>query len=100
MKKIILAAILLLAICLNCFALAGCKKQAPSNFEIPDSGYDGSGGSSVGSATSFSMCLFLMWRKMQPMMMFATTMMPIAMINSVAIVSYFLNRLYVAPMPM
>ena len=42
MKKIILASILLLALCLNCFALAGCKKQAPSTFEIPENGYDGS----------------------------------------------------------
>ena len=42
MKKIILAIILLLAMCLNCFALAGCKKKAPAEFEIPEGGYDGS----------------------------------------------------------
>ena len=43
MKKVLVAVLLLLALCLNCVSMVGCnnKKQA-ADFEIPEGGYDGS----------------------------------------------------------
>ena len=44
MKKIIIASILLLTLCLNCVALASCggNKATTADFVIPEGGYDGS----------------------------------------------------------
>ena len=43
MKKIILAALLVVALCLNCVALTACNKQkALDEFVVPENGYDGS----------------------------------------------------------
>ena len=43
MKKIIIAVVLLLALCLNALSLVGCNNQPPiSDFVIPENGYDGS----------------------------------------------------------
>ena len=44
MKKIIIASILLLTLCLNCIALASCggNKATTADFVIPEGGYDGS----------------------------------------------------------
>jgi len=43
MKKVVLAILLLLVICLNSFAMFGCGGQsAASSFVIPEGGYDGS----------------------------------------------------------
>ena len=43
MKKIILAVVLLLSLCLNCVVLTGCNNnQQISDFVIPEGGYDGS----------------------------------------------------------
>ena len=43
MKKIIIAVVLLLALCLNALTLGGCTQQAPvSDFVVPENGYDGS----------------------------------------------------------
>ncbi len=43
MKKIIIAVVLLVALCLNALSLAGCNKQAAlGDFVVPENGYDGS----------------------------------------------------------
>ena len=43
MKKIILAVVLLLSLCLNCVVMTGCNNnQQISDFVIPEGGYDGS----------------------------------------------------------
>ena len=46
MKKILISVILLLALCLNCFAMASCDTagsgNASADFTVPEGGYDGS----------------------------------------------------------
>ena len=43
MKKIILAVLLLLSLCLSCVAMVGCNNnQSAADFVIPEGGYDGS----------------------------------------------------------
>lgn len=44
MKKVILSVVLLLSLCINCFALVSCNNAGSlgADFDIPENGYDGS----------------------------------------------------------
>lgn len=44
MKKVILSVVLLLSLCINCFALVSCTGTGSlgSDFDVPENGYDGS----------------------------------------------------------